>query len=148
MGKYFDELNIGDQFRTRSRTVTEADIVNFAGVSGDFNEAHTNEQFAKQQPYGGRIAHGHLTLAISSGLKAGTGITEGTTIAFLELRARFLRPVKPGDTITSLLEVTDKKATKKPGRGIVVFKNTVINQRNEPVVETEEYFMMMCSPST
>jgi acyl dehydratase len=69
-GKYFDELNLGDHFTTPSRTVTEADIVNFAGISGDFNEVHTSEEFAKRQPYGGRIAHGMLTVAISAGLVA------------------------------------------------------------------------------
>ena len=71
---------------------------------------------------------------------------EGTTIAFLEQTIRLLGPVKPGDTITVNVEVIDKKETSKPGRGVVTFKNTVVNQRQEPVVETENKLMMMCKP--
>ncbi|MFH1092130.1 MAG: MaoC/PaaZ C-terminal domain-containing protein, partial [Pseudomonadota bacterium] len=63
-GKYFEEFNIGDTYVTPSRTVTEADIVHFAGISGDFNQIHTDDEFAKKLPFKGRIAHGLLTLAI------------------------------------------------------------------------------------
>ena len=145
-GKYFDEFKIGEKFITPSRTVTEADIVNFAGISGDFNQVHTDEEFAKKLPFKGRIAHGLLTLAIASGLTS--RLIEGTAIAFLGQTNKFLGAVKPGDTITCYVEIADKKEGKKPDRGIVFFKWIVKNQRQEPVMEAEFQLMMACSPAS
>ena len=65
---YFDDLSVGDQFKTVARTIAEADIVNFAGLSGDFNALHTDAEFAATTPHGQRIAHGLLVLAIASRL--------------------------------------------------------------------------------
>ncbi len=146
-GKYYDEFKVGDKFVTPSRTVTETDIVNFAGLSGDYNQVHTDEEFAKNLPFKGRIAHGLLTLAITSGLVARAGLIEGTTIAFLGQTNKFLGPVKPGDTITCHVSVVDKKDTKKPDRGVVFFKFTVTNQRQEAVMEAEQQLMMYRKPS-
>src|SRR5437870_4163650 len=88
-GKYFDEFEIGASYTTASRTVTEADIVNFAGVSGDFNPLHTDESFARTTPFGTRIAHGMLVASIATGLANQSGLFEGTTIALLTQTLRY-----------------------------------------------------------
>ena len=71
------------------RTITEADVVNFAGISGDFNPLHMDDEFAKNNMFGKRVAHGALGLIVSTGLSNQMGIFEGTTIAFLELTAKY-----------------------------------------------------------
>ncbi len=82
-GKTFNEFKVGDKFTTASRTITEADVVNFAGLSGDFNPLHTDEEFGKSTPFKGRVAHGMLSVAVATGLANQLGIFEGTTIALL-----------------------------------------------------------------
>src|SRR5262245_35584934 len=95
---YFDDVAVGQQWVTLGRTVTEADIVNFAGVSGDFNPIHVDHEFAKTTMFGRPIAHGLLTLAIGSGLGVQNPLMR--TLAFLSIREwRFLEPVYIGDTI-------------------------------------------------
>src|SRR3972149_3248858 len=83
-GLTFDQFNLGDMFVSQARTVTEADVVNFAGLSGDFNPLHTDEEFGKSTPFGGRIAHGMLVAALATGRANWTGVFEGTTIALME----------------------------------------------------------------
>ncbi len=141
-GKVFEEFNIGDEYTTGARTVTEADIVNFAGVSGDFHPEHLNEEFAAQGAMGARIAHGLLVLAMATGLLNQTGPTEGTTIALMEMKVRFTHPVRPGDTITTVARVTGKRETKKPDRGIVTLAATVLNQHEVAVLEAEWPLML------
>ena len=141
-GKTFDDLNIGDEVRTTGRTITETDVVNFAGISGDFHPEHMNEEYAKKSPLNGRIAHGLLTTAVATGMVNQTGITEGTTIAVLEMRERFIKAVRFGDTIRSVFKIINKKETKKPDRGIVTAALTVLNQKNETVLEAEIVMML------
>jgi acyl dehydratase len=141
-GKTFDDLNIGYEVRTTGRTITEADVINFAGISGDFHPEHMNEEYAKKGPLGERIAHGLLTTAVATGMVNQTGITEGTTIAVLEMRQRFIKAVKFGDTIRSVFKIINKKETKKPDRGIVTAALTVLNQRDEVVLEAEVVMML------
>jgi acyl dehydratase len=141
-GKTFDDLNIGDETRTTGRTITETDVVNFAGISGDFHPEHMNEEYAKKGPLGGRIAHGLLTIAVATGMVNQTGITEGTTIAVLEMRERFIKAVRFGDTIRSVFKIINKKETKKPDRGIVTAALTVLNQKDETVLEAEIVMML------
>ena len=148
-GKTFDELNIGDEVITSGRTITETDVVNFAGISGDFHPEHINEEYATKSPLGGRIAHGLLTTAVATGMVNQTGITEGTTIAVLEMKQRFIKAVKFGDTIRSVFKIINKKETKKPDRGIVTAALTVLNQRDEVVLEAEVVMMLYrkgCQP--
>src|SRR3970282_1446479 len=83
-GLTFDQFNLGDTFVSQARTVTEADVVNFAGLSGDFNPLHTDEEFGQSTPFGGRIAHGMLVAAMATGMANWTGVFEGTTIALME----------------------------------------------------------------
>lgn len=142
-GKTFDELNVGEEFFTASRTVTEADVVNFAGLSGDFNPLHTDETFGKTTPFGTRIAHGVLIQAIATGLANQLGIFEGTTIAVLEMVSRFTGAVKFGDTVHVVMKVKEKKESKKPDRGLVNVEVRVLNQREEPVLEGNWLIMLV-----
>ncbi len=133
--KYFDDLTEGAIFVTPGRTIGESDVNAFAGISGDFNEVHTNEEFAKKTPWGTRIAHGLLTVAIGSGLQSRLGIWDGTVLAGLEQNWRFPAPVLIGDTIHVRLEIRELKATSKPDRGVVVRNIQIVNQRGQVVAE-------------
>ena len=138
MPLYFEDFQVGQRFTTPARTVTEADIVNFAGVSGDFNPIHTDAEFAKGTPFGERIAHGLLVLAMLTGLRQRTGHFEGTLIAWLEIRSyRFLKPVLIGDTVHGETEILEKRETSRPDRGILVQRVRVLNQKGEVVQEGE-----------
>lgn len=110
--KYWEEFQIGDLFLSPSRTVTEADIINFAGVSGDYNPLHTDETFARSAIFGERIAHGLLVLSIATGAMSRLGFVEGAVEAFLGLSWRFTAPVKIGDTIRVEFKVKGKKEGK------------------------------------
>ena len=134
LNNYYDDLAIGDRIMSRGRTITETDLVVFSGLSGDYTQLHTDEEHAKAGPFGGRIAHGCLTLSIATGLEFqlfGTG--EVRVLAFYGLdRVRFVKPVFIGDTIHVVVEVialVDKDET----RGVVTFHEEIRNQRDETV---------------
>jgi acyl dehydratase len=138
MPLYFEDFQVGQRFTTPARTVTEADIINFAGVSGDFNPIHTDAEFARSTPFGVRIAHGLLVLSMLTGLRQRSGHFEGTIIAWLEIRNyRFLKPVFIGDTVHGETEILEKRETSRPDRGILVQKVRVLNQKGEVVQEGE-----------
>ena len=141
-GLTFDEFEIGAVFPSQARTVTEADVVNFAGLSGDFNPLHTDEEFAKSMPVGQRIAHGVLVLAMATGMANWMGIFEGTTIALMEQVTRYKGAVKFGDTIHLEMEVIEKKPSSKPDRGVVKFAVRVKNQLDQLAVEGEWTLLM------
>jgi len=145
MGKFFEDLKVGDRWITPARTVEAADIINFAGISADWNPLHTDEEYAKKV-FGGRIAHGLLVLAMASGLTARGGSlkdTEDTILAFLGINnLRFLNPTKIGDTIHLEEEILDVRETKKTDRGIVTFKWIVKNQRGDVAMEGEASTMI------
>lgn len=131
-GIYFEEFEVGQRFQTVSRTITESDVVTFAGLSGDFNQLHTDEEFAKNTPYGRRIAHGLLGMAIASGLTMRSGVLEGTALAFREINSwKFSNPIFLGDTIHVDLVVEETKPLPRLGGGSVLIELTVKNQRNE-----------------
>jgi len=130
---YFEDFKIGEEFTSPRRTVTEADIVNFSGLSGDFNPLHTDEEYAKNTIFKGRIAHGALTFSIMTGLWDKIGFIRESIIAFYGIdKLRFTKPVYPGDTIMVKIKVTGKE--EKNGNGLVVLHNEVINQRGEVVL--------------
>ncbi len=137
MGLYFEELNIGDEFISPGRTITEADVCMFAGLSGDYNPLHTDQEYAeKETVFGTRIAHGMLGLSILTGLIGRIGVSEGTAIAFLGFEDwKFTRPIFFGDTVHLKLSIVDKKETSKPDRGIITRQLDLINQKGE-VVQT------------
>jgi acyl dehydratase len=140
--QYFEDIQVGDEYLSPGRTITEADIVAFAGLSGDYNVLHTDAEFMKSSIFGERIAHGLLGLAVSSGLGARAVARPFATLAFLGLRWRFKGPIKIGDTIKVRMKVTDKKETSKPDRGIVTIQRSVLNQRGELVQEGDTELMI------
>lgn len=141
-GKKFEEFEIGQEFTTASRTITEGDVSTFAGLSGDFNPLHTDEEHGKKTPFGGRIAHGLLAVAISTGQANQLGIFEGTTIALLSMSFKYTGVAKFGDTIRTFLKVAEKKETSKPDRGIVTFDVTTLNQKDDSIVEGQWVVML------
>jgi acyl dehydratase len=131
-GVYFEEFEVGQHFQTVSRTITESDVVTFAGLSGDYNQLHTDEEFAKNTPYGRRIAHGLLGMAIASGLTMRSGVLEGTALAFREINDwKFSNPIFLGDSIHVDLVVKETKPLPRLGGGAVLIEMTVKNQRDE-----------------
>jgi 3-hydroxybutyryl-CoA dehydratase len=134
MGKYFEDFEIGEEAVTAGRTVTETDVVNFAGITGDWNEIHTNKELAGGSPFKQRIAHGALIFSIATGLSVRLGQTADTVIAFYGLdRLRFVKPTFIGDTITVRQKV-EAKSERDDRSGIVTLLNEVVNQRGEVVV--------------
>ncbi|MBM3187968.1 MAG: dehydratase [Chloroflexi bacterium] len=136
-GLYFEEFAVDQELETPGRTVTEADVVSFAGLSGDFNPLHTDAEFAKGTPYGQRIAHGLLGLAIASGLADRAGFIEGTALAFVGLEWKFKASILIGDTIRLHTRVIKTRPMRSMGGGMVVFAVTVLNQRDERVQQGE-----------
>jgi len=141
-GLVFDEFQVGDVHGSKSRTLTEADIVGFAGLSGDFNPLHTDEEYARTGPFRGRIAHGLLVQSVASGLANQTLIFDGTTAAVLEMLIRYRGPVRAGDTIRIELEVLAREAQPGPRRGWVRFGVRIRNQRDE-LVSDGEWLMLL-----
>lgn len=134
--KYWEDFEVGDVVLTPKRTVTSTDIVNFACLTGDFNEVHTNWEYCKQTQFGEPIAHGPLVYSIVGGLQYASGINDGTLIALLQIDGwRMLKPVFHGDTIHAELMVTAKKETSKNDKGAVEMKREFKNQRGETVQE-------------
>src|SRR4051812_25014718 len=141
-GRYFEDFEIGQEMVTPARTVTSTDIVNFACLSGDFNEVHTNFEYCKTTPFGEPVAHGPLIYAIMGGLQYASGMNDGTLLALLQIdKWRMLAPVKHGDTIFMRSTVLSKKETSKTDRGIVVFQRECIKQDGSKVQEMEATLM-------
>jgi acyl dehydratase len=131
-GLYFDEFEVGQKFTTAARTVTETDIVSFAGLSGDYNSIHIDAEFAKGTPFGQRVAHGLLVLSIVSGLANRSGFIEGTVLAFREIKQwKFSRPVFIGDTVHAEIEVIALKSLPRLGGGALDLEFKVRNQDGE-----------------
>ena len=128
-GKYFEDFELGEELVTPARTITSTDIVNFACISGDFNEIHVNVEYCKTTPFGEPIAHGPLIYAIMGGLQYASGINDGTLLALMGIDGwRLLSPVKHGDTIRMHSRVVEKRETSKPDRGIIVFERRCVKQ--------------------
>lgn len=141
--KAFEDFEVGDKFTSPSRTITETDIVNFAGISGDYYPLHIDEVYARETIFGGRVAHGALIYAISVGLVASTGVFADSLVAFLGVEhLRHLAPVRPGDTMRVDVEIIDKQETRNPKRGVVTMKYKTKNQDDEEVMVASLNFMM------
>lgn len=147
--KYFDEFQTGEVFYTASRTITEADVVMFAGLTGDYTEIHTSKTMAAETQFGQRIAHGMLVLSYAHGLFMATKLTTPTGIAFASIdQWRFKRPVFLGDTIQVKITVAELIPSRsKPDRGIVKFLFQVLNQQEEVVQEGYKSIMMKRLPA-
>jgi acyl dehydratase len=128
-GHFYDDFEIGQEFVSPARTVTQTDIVNFACLSGDFNEVHTNFEYCKTTQFGEPIAHGPLVYAIMGGLQYASGINDGTLLALLQIDSwKMLNAVVHGDTIRLHSKVLNKKETSKADRGVVTFQRQCIKQ--------------------
>jgi 3-hydroxybutyryl-CoA dehydratase len=147
MTLYLDDFTTGQVFTSVGRTMTEADIMAFAGVSGDFNQLHINEQWVTANtPFTGRIAHGLLVLAISSGL-ATPGMEDVETIAYLEASRKFVGPTYPGDTIHTVTTVLDTRPSRsRPGMGVLTTSVEVVNQHGEVVQTGTDAVMITTRP--
>lgn len=141
-GLFFEDFSVGDAFTAPGRTVTDAEIALFAGLSGDFNPLHTDEEFAKTTPFGRRVAHGALGLSLAIGLASRLGLFDGTGLAFLGVEWSFRRPIFVGDTVHVRFTVREKRAAKKPGGGILVLATELVNQRGEIVQEGNRTYLV------
>ncbi|WP_326541001.1 MaoC/PaaZ C-terminal domain-containing protein [Pseudorhodoferax sp.] len=133
-------LQVGHSFRSPGRTITEADIVAFAGLSGDFNRLHVDAEYARTTPFGQRIAHGLLVLSVLSGLttqSSGYRALEPHVVALVDLACRFPKPTFVGDTIAVQVTVVERRAAARPGRSEVTFRREAVNQRGEVVVQAD-----------
>lgn len=130
---YFEDFYVGQTFVTKARTITEADVVNFAALSWDHNRLHTDAQYASQSPYGKRIAHGLLGTVAHTGLAY--QLTEESLVALLEMTWQFKQPIFIGDTIRVRQVVKDMRPVSAGDKGIVTFEKKVLNQ-NEEIVQT------------
>lgn len=149
LGLYFEEFEEKQKIESVCRTVTEHDVMTFAGLSGDYNQIHTDREFSSKTPFGKRIAHGVLILAMASGLAMRTGFLEGTVLAFREISNwKFSRPVFFDDTIYVILEVREKKAIQRLGGGLITIDIDVLNQNNEVVMRGVWIVLVASKPET
>jgi acyl dehydratase len=146
-GLYFEQFEVGGAQISPARTITETDVVMFAGLSGDYTQLHTDEEFARQTPYGRRIAHGALVLSIATGLAARLGFIEGTALAFRELAWKFSLPVFIGDTVHVKAVCTELKPMPRLGGGLVVFDVSVINQAGKTVQRGDWHVLVASRPA-
>ena len=143
-GLYFEEFEVGMELETRGRTVTETDIVSFAGLSGDFNPMHTDATYANTTQFGQRVAHGLLGLSIASGLAYQLGFLEGTVLAFTALDWKFRAPIVIGDTIRVQVKITKLREMAAAGGGFVSFEVKVVNQ-NAAITQKGEWTVLVAS---
>lgn len=146
-GRYFEEFEVGMSFTSPGRTITESDIVSFAGLSGDYTQIHTDVEFSKQTPVGQRVAHGLLGLAIASGLAVRTGVLEGTVIAFREIMDwKFVKPIFIGDTVRVAQNILEVKALPRLGGGAINIELKILNQYDEIVMKGIWKVLVASSP--
>ena len=145
--RFFDEVETGEEYTTPGVTVTEYHVMQFAGLSMDFFELHTNEEFARQTIFGRRVAHGLLGLAMADGLKNRSEL-HVRAIASLGWTWEFAGPIFLGDTIHVRMRVAEKRASRtKPDRGLVTLRLEVVNQRGEVVQKGENRLMVERRPA-
>ena len=135
-GLYFEEFEMGLKITTSGRTITESDVIGFAGISGDYNQIHTDAVYSKGTPAGARIAHGLLVMSIASGLVVLTSMMEGTVLVFREIKNwKFIKPVYFNNTIHVEVSVVGLKAFRRLGGGLVETEIDVKNQDGETVMK-------------
>ena len=145
MNGYFEDFEVGSRHRTYGRTITESDIVTFCCFAGYHTPLFIDEEYAKTTPFGGRIAPSSLTMAISTAMTE--GLFRNTIIALKAVNdGQFLLPVRPGDTIRTEVEIVSKRETSKPDRGLIVFRDHVLNQREELVFRLDKTALIARRP--
>jgi acyl dehydratase len=145
-GLWFEEFEQGMEIESRGRTITEADIVTFAGVSGDYNPMHTDAEYAKTTQFGGRIAHGALVFSVITGLLYQTNVLEDTVIAFIEFSMKLRKPTYIGDTIRVYGKVSNTRKMTSAGGGIVTIDLKALNQHGDTVQKGEVLLMIRSKP--
>jgi 3-hydroxybutyryl-CoA dehydratase len=143
-GMYFEDFEVGQKVVSRGRTITEADIVNYAGVSGDFNPMHTDAEYGAETMFGQRVAHGLLVLSVAVGLGYQLGFLDGTILAFRELDCKFALPTLIGDTVHLEAEVAELKPMARLGGGKVTLEARVLNQ-DDKVCQRGKWKMLIAS---
>jgi acyl dehydratase len=146
-GRYYEEIDVGESFESPARTITETDVIVFAGLSGDYNQLHTDAEFARTTRFGERVAHGLLVLSVASGLVTRLGFIEGTVQAFMGLDWKFRAPVLIGDTVRVRVEVRRKRAMPRLNGGFVFLDVAVLNQRDEVTQKGTWNALLVSAPS-
>lgn len=146
-GLYFEEFVVGATLRTRARTITESDLVAFAGLTGDYNPMHTDAEYCDGSFMGQRVAHGLLTLSYAVGQAYQLGILERTVLGFRGLEMKFSAPVFIGDTIHAELKVAETRPARRLGGGVVVLEMRVIKQNGAIVQKGSLSLLMMSQPA-
>jgi len=146
-GLYYEEFEQGVTMTTRGRTVTEADLVNFAGLTGDYNPMHTDAEFAKSTMFGQRIAHGMLGLSYLVGLVYQLGFLEGTIIAFIDVTCKFRAPIMIGETIHGEVTIGEKKDAERMGGGMIIATFKIVKQDGTVSQKGEMTFLMKKRPA-
>jgi acyl dehydratase len=145
-GLYFEEFEIGATMRTRGRTITEADLVQFAALTGDYNPMHTDAEYSRDGFMGARVAHGMLTLSYAIGQAYQLGILERTVLGFRGLEMKFSSPVFIGDTIHAEVKVSDVKPAKRLGGGVVTLDLRIVKQDGVVAQRGSMTLLMMSRP--
>jgi acyl dehydratase len=146
---YYEDFRAGQVFLSQGRTITEADVVSFAGWSWDTNPVHTDAEAARGGRFGERIAHGLLGLSVAMGLASRLGAFESCSIALLGIDDwRFRRPLLLGDTVRCRVEILDARLTSKRDAGILRRRFTLLNQRDEDVQDGEIPLLVSLRPAT
>lgn len=146
MGMYFEEFQVGQQMVTRGRTITEADIVQFGALTGDFNPMHFDAHYMKAHMLGQRVAHGMLTLSYAVGQAYQLGFMERTTLAFREMTVKFSQPVYIGDTVQVEIEITELKEAARLNGGLVTMDFRIVNQDGVAVQKGQWKTLVMSKP--
>ena len=142
MGRLFGEFTQGQRFETPGRTITEADIAAFAGLTGDYNPVHTDVVFGAATEFGGRIAHGPLGIGLAFGLASRLDLIDGTVVALLGVTWDFKAPVRPGDTVKARIDVTGTRDVKNPNHGLLELGFVLLDQRGT-IVQTGTARLLM-----
>jgi len=140
---YFEEFAIGDDYETPSRTLTEADIVGFAGLTGDYNPLHTDEVFAAKSMFGGRIAHGPMMVGMAFGLLSRLNLIDGTVLALKAIEWSFDAPLRAGDTVHVRARVTDAKPSGRHKDRGTVGLNIEIIRHDGVIAQTGQATLIM-----
>ena len=148
VGLWWEEWEVGREWETGGRTMTEAAIEICAGLSGDYNPLHTDEEFAKRGPFGARVAHGPLVYLFAAGLLFQLHLYDDTLVAFLGFdKLAFTGPVRIGDTVRARIRVSATRETSRPDRGVVTRELKVLNQRDEVVLDAVQTFLVRRRPA-
>ena len=141
MSKFWEEFELGKRYQTYGRTVTEGDLSLFCSFVGYHVPLFIDEEYAKRTQYGGRIAPSAFTMSVSTAMTE--SLFRNTVISLMSVeRGRFLAPVRAGYTIRTEVEVLEKKETRNPEKGIVTFRDHVLNQKDETVFQIDKIVML------